>query len=370
MAELATLSGLDMDVESDSNDEVEEVQDLDEEYFPVEYKISSYGADYPVDGLVKRLIDKAIYVPTFQRSYVWNIYRASRFVESLLLGLPVPAIFLYREERDASLLVIDGQQRLRSLEYFYRGVFEPTRQQFALRRVQGPYEGRTYSSLEPADRRRLDDSILHAIIVRQDDPAEIEPTSIYHIFERLNTGGVLLRPQEIRSCVFHGPFAELLKQLNEDAHWRALVGRVSSRLRDQELILRFLSLLDDRDHYQKPMKEFLNRFMKHHQHLSAEQALKFSEIFAATTEAIHSLLGDRALKPRRSVNAALADSLMVAMALRIRRGSVTDASAIQLAYRNLLDDQRFAVLINATTTEESNVRARLELATEALRSAP
>ena len=103
--------------------EVEENADIEtEEYFPVEYSISSYGADYPVDGLVKRMAEDAIYIPSFQRGYVWNIYRASRFVESLLLGLPVPAIFLSREERSQRLLVIDGQQRLRTLEYFYAGV--------------------------------------------------------------------------------------------------------------------------------------------------------------------------------------------------------------------------------------------------------
>src|SRR5258706_15619947 len=107
--------------------DVEEAADVDtEENYPVEYAISSYGADYPVDGLVKRMSAGSIFIPPFQRSYVWNVYRASRFIESLLLGLPVPAIFLSRDESTQKLLVIDGQQRLRTLQYFYEGVFAPT----------------------------------------------------------------------------------------------------------------------------------------------------------------------------------------------------------------------------------------------------
>ena len=98
----------------------EEIEDsTGDEDLPFRYAISSYGADYPVDGLVKRLKEGTIYVPPFQRSYVWSVRDASRFVESLLLGLPVPGVFLSKEEGTNKLLVIDGQQRLRSLQFFY-----------------------------------------------------------------------------------------------------------------------------------------------------------------------------------------------------------------------------------------------------------
>ena len=202
-----------LDLDPLDQPEVEEAVDpLVEAYYPVEYAISSYGADYPVDGLVKRINSGSIYIPKFQRSYVWNIYRAARFIESLLLGLPVPAIFLYKETESNKLLVIDGQQRLRTLQYFYKGSFEPTERTFKLPKgVQQRFQGATYETLKADERLRLDDSIIHAIIVKQEDPSEDHsqgagPSSIYHIFERLNTGGVLLQPQEIRSCIFHGKF--------------------------------------------------------------------------------------------------------------------------------------------------------------------
>ena len=101
--------------------------------------------------------------------------------------------------------MIDGQQRLRTLQYFYRGIFEPDKREFALKGVTPEFEGVTYNSLKDHDRRRLDDSILHATIVRQETPSD-DDSSIYHIFERLNTGGIPLNPQEIRATIYHGEF--------------------------------------------------------------------------------------------------------------------------------------------------------------------
>ena len=142
----------------------------------VRYRISSYGADYPVDGLVKRLRHKDIVVPRFQRDFVWPVSQASRFIESLLLGLPVPAIFLSKDGRTQQLMVIDGQQRLKSLLFFYDGVLHG--KEFKLHGVIKELEGLTYRTLEEDDRRRLDDSILHAIVIKQDDP-ENDDSSVY-----------------------------------------------------------------------------------------------------------------------------------------------------------------------------------------------
>lgn len=158
------------------NGEVEEFFEEEQEVPPVQYDISSYGADYDVEGLVKRLNRKDILIPPFQRNYVWSINDASRFVESLLLGLPVPAVFLAKEESQ-KLLVIDGQQRLRSLQFFYNGFFNPRedekRQQvFRLAKVQKRFEGKTYQDLDEQDRIKLNDSLIHAIIVKQESPEE------------------------------------------------------------------------------------------------------------------------------------------------------------------------------------------------------
>lgn len=131
-----------------------------EEVAKIEYAMTSYGANYDVEGLVKRLERENIAIPDFQRDFVWSQVEASRFVESLLLGLPVPGVFLAREPQTEQLLVIDGQQRLKSLQFFYKGIFDPDEdgkfpKVFQLKKVQESFEGKTFQDLELRDQERL-----------------------------------------------------------------------------------------------------------------------------------------------------------------------------------------------------------------------
>ncbi len=335
-----------------------------EEFYPVEYNVTSYGADYDVEGLVRRMKGGDIEVPDYQRGYVWGIFEASRFIESLLLGLPVPAIFLSRDENQ-KLLVIDGQQRLRTLQYFYEGVFKPTKSEFALRKIHKHYEGRTYATLDERDRRKLDNSIMHAIIVKQEGPPENAPSSVYHIFERLNTGGIKLKPQEIRSAVFHGKFSKLLETLNRNVDWRTVFGRPSKDMRDQELILRFFALLHNSDRYEKPMKEFLNGFMLNNRNLQKFPSSLLTLEFEKALSLIEQQLGRRVFKPKSAVNAALCDAILVGIARRLQKGEISRPTMIRDRYDDLLADEDFLSAINSATTDEENVKYRLMASTEA-----
>src|ERR1700749_4004230 len=151
------------------------------------FTITSYGADYPVDTLVKRMKGEAFFIPEFQRSFVWSQRHASRFIESLLMGLPVPGIFLYKEAHSGKHLVVDGQQRLRTLQYFYEGVF--IEKAFRLVGVRAEWEGKTYKELPTNEQLKLDDSIVHATVFQKDEPKE-SIKSLYFVFERINSGGI------------------------------------------------------------------------------------------------------------------------------------------------------------------------------------
>ena len=129
----------------------------------------------------------------------------------------------------ADLLVIDGLQRLKTLQYFYEGRFPETDKVFRLRDIQSKYLGKTYQELDADAKQRLDDSIIHATVVKQDEPSE-DNSSIYLVFERLNTGGLQLQPQEIRSAIYAGEFAELLRELNQYPAWRNIYGKPSPRV--------------------------------------------------------------------------------------------------------------------------------------------
>lgn len=331
---------------------------------PFQYSITSYGADYPVDGLVKRIRAGDIYIPPFQRGYVWNLVQASRFVESLLLGLPVPGIFLSKEEETQKLVVIDGQQRLRTLQYFYDGIFGKSRREFALKSVQPQFERATYKTLLDEDRRRLDDSVIHATIVKQDVPSD-DDSSIYHIFERLNTGGTLLQAQEIRACMYHGEFNDLLNELNTNEAWRNLYGPLSKRMKDQELILRFFAIYFDAKGYKKPMIDFLNKHMASNRHLQHYSREDLSKLFTTTVELICDSLAEKAFKPRRSLNAAVFDAVMVGVARRLAKAPIADQRTLKKRYDELLEKPDFIKAYESATTDEESVRRRLQLATAA-----
>ncbi len=332
------------------------------------YSITSYGADYPVDGLIKRLGSNDIFIPPFQRKFVWNKTQSSRFVESLLLGLPVPGIFLGKEEETNRLLVIDGQQRLRSLWHFYKGSFEKG-DEFVLEGVASRFDGLGYNTLQDADRRRLDDSILHAIIVRQDQPDEDQSSSIYLLFERLNTGGSLLHPQEIRACIFYGPFNDLLDTLNQDASWRAVYGPENQRSKDKELILRFFMLFYDLDRYERPMEGALNGYMVRNRKLQKQSATELTNSFLPTVGVISEALGAAAFRPIRSINAAVFDAVMVGLARRLQTGSPIGAEQVSQAYARLLADDQFKEAYNYSTADEERVKSRISLASRYFGSA-
>jgi hypothetical protein len=321
-----------------------------------------------VEGLVKRIQRADILIPPFQRNYVWSQKDASRFIESLLLGLPVPGIFLAKEPDSNKLLVLDGQQRLKTLQFFYEGYFNPhddnkTQQVFKLINVQAKFEGRTHQTLEEQDRVKLNDSLIHATIVKQESPQD-DDTSVYHVFDRLNSTGRRLTAQEIRTAIDHGNLINLVKELNEHDSWRGIYGKRNSRLKDQELILRFLALFFDGAHYERPMNEFLNKFSKKYKQADQGFLSHAAKIFRDTVDLIAETVGRKAFRPISSLNAAAFDSVMVGLARRLERGPISDPATVKSAYDDLLTDPNFSTLISRSTSDESNVAARIDKATQ------
>lgn len=338
------------------------IGDDDEVGNSIRYMITSYGADMPVDGLVKRLDQDDIFIPDFQRNFVWTLAQASRFIESLLLGLPVPGIFLFKEPDTQKLMVVDGQQRLKTLQSFYKGVFGDKR--FHLTGVSDELKQKTYEALDTEDRRRLDDSILHATIFQQGKPSD-DRGSIYEVFERLNTGGTPLRSQEIRACVYRGRLNELLSELAQNQHWRQLyVGR-NSRKKDEEIILRFFALYYSLDEYERPMKRFLNEFMDVRRQLDQPQEDEFRRIFERTVETAATILTCTALRPERALNVSVADAVLVGLARRLESGKISDHSALKRAHEKLLKRFKDEALHTVGTTTKDRVNRRIQYAHEA-----
>lgn len=364
------------DLEGDKDETAEQVDDeaaKDRTISPIRYDVTSYGADYDVEGLVKRLRRGDILIPPFQRNYIWKQPEASRFIESLLLGLPVPGIFLAKERESEKLLVIDGQQRLKSLQFFYEGFFNPAegdskKHVFKLLGVQKAFEGKTFETLDSRDQIRLNDSLIHATIIKQESPSDGD-TSIYHVFDRLNSYGRLLTPQEIRTAIDHGPFIELIKDLNEYTPWRSIFGKKNNRLKDQELILRFLAFYFGSKDYQRPMNEFLNKFSNSNRRATEDFRNSARACFTRTVDVAWDSVGSKAFRPVSTINAAVFDSVMFGIAKRLDVGSSPKSELIREGYDQLMGDAVYLSLISQSTSDENNVKNRLAMAVKAFENA-
>ncbi|MFT3808087.1 DUF262 domain-containing protein [Arenimonas sp.] len=357
---------------TDEKDNDEVVDDTSSDgAVPVEkYAITSFGIDFDVEGMVRRLRKKELYVAEFQRKFVWSQAESSQFIESLLLGLPVPGVFLAREHDSQKLMIIDGQQRLMSLLYFYDGFFRPDESQksktvFSLSKVQPQFSGRTYETLETDDRLRLDNSVIHATILKQETPVEQEDSSLYYVFGRLNSGGRKVTPQEIRTAIYRGPLIDLVRELNKDKNWRAIFGGMSARLKDEELILRFLAFRDNFDKYERPMEEFINRFCRANRKPSKAFLAGAEGSFRAVCELAKTALGEQAFRPKRSLNAAVFDSIFYGLEKRIAAGPIKNRGALKFAYDQLLKDANYVNATSKATSDETSVIIRLTLAKDA-----
>ena len=340
--------------------------DSDATVVPENYDITSFGADYDVEGCVKRLIRGDIFIPPFQRDYVWNLKDASRFIESLLFGLPVPGVFLAKEQGTNKLLVIDGQQRLKTLQFFFSGFFNPKKDEkkhrvFKLTGVQERYEGKTFEDLEESDRVTLNDSIIHATIIKQESP-EGDDTSVYHVFERLNSGGRKLAAQEIRSALYHGGLIDLVSELNDNESWRNIFGKPHIRLKDVELIIRFFAFDTSSENYQKPMNNFLNKFTAKYRNPDKKTIQYFRNTFTDTINLLFSVIGKNTFKLEKGVNAAVFDSVMYGVSQRLSKGVIHDNADFKRSYNELLSDETYRKSVSQSTADDTSVALRTKLA--------
>jgi len=340
---------------------------------PKRYSVSSYGWDSDVEGLVKRLKRKDIYVPPFQRKFVWTKSNQSCFIESLILGLPVPNIFLAQDPETKRLNIVDGQQRLCSLRDYLNGTFSLSGQG-----IQENLKGRYFSKevakaqspkvLSDADARSLSDAILHAIVIKPDaaadDPVFVHEynKAIIQIFRRINTKGLRLTAQEVRRSIFHGPLDDLIRELNDDKAWRVLFGNRHSRLKDMELILRFIALCEDYRNYRAPMPKFLDSYMEQNRSMDAKKVEEMGTRFRKVVELIRDTIGKDGLYSGNTLKIARFDAVMTGFDayLAAHPEPRTDDALRRLAA--LEADEAYQESIEKFVNEPRRVKTRIDRA--------
>lgn len=358
----------------DVDDEIEVDDGTDDEELArhVEFDIATYPSDLTLAVIHEMWKDKDIAIPSFQRNFVWKIKQASLLIESFLLGLPVPQVFFYIDGRNKNL-VIDGQQRILSVVYFFEGYFGPENLQGrrAVFRLSGlsegsPYAGKRFADLGTQEQRKLKGAVLRAVNIKQLAPAN-QSTSMFHIFERLNTGGTPLKAQEIRNCVFHGPLVDSLHKVNEDPNWRTILAKkpLDKHQRDVEVILRIFAMSERGSEYEKPMKEFLNQQMRNYANERSIASIeKFVERFSEVTAAIVEQLDPKPFHVRGPVNLAAMDSVMAVLV----RNSTNVPKDLKARYATLLSNEDYRKAIFFNTSDPKEVQKRLELAHRVLMS--
>lgn len=348
-------------------DELDLEEEIDEVPY-VEFDISVSPSDPSLELLAQQIERKDIIIPFYQRKYVWKIEQASKLVESFLMGLPVPQVFLYVNSED-QLEVIDGQQRLMSVKYFIEGFFgevddKGKRTVFKLKGLseRSDYNGKTFADLSAREQRKFRNSTLRAINIKQLKPS-LRNDSVFHIFERLNTGGTQLKPQEIRNAVYRGNIVSSLTELNETPGWRRILGipRADKNQKDIELILRLFSLFEVWDEYEKPMLRYLNKLMDQERNFDSSRAKRFIKRFPEVIKIVNEAL-DKPFRPRGVINSAVLEAVMITLL----EDTKISAALLKKNYPILSTDKSFLAVIAGGTTDTLVLKSRLTLAEKIL----
>lgn len=357
-------------------------QEVDDDYSNDDlYNINSWGADLSFRELITMYDEGELAKPEIQRHYVWDKSEASRFIESLLMGLPVPSIFLARHDGEKKLIV-DGYQRIMSVRDYVRGIFSVDEKIFRLsntEKINARWRNKAFAELPEDAQRKIRSSTIHAIIFEQKHPNNSD-TSLFQVFERINTGGRTLTPQEIRNCVYQGAFNTALIDMNELASWRALYGvkPADTRMRDIEFILRFFALKSEevlgKTDGKVSLKKFLNEKMAKFNELSSSEILIMKFEFTNCIEALHQCLGLEAFMNIsekdlivQKFHPTVFDSIAVATSIALSNGlQPSQFSNLKDRRITLLKDSNYKEFTKNETMTIEHIKGRVSLAAKYL----
>ena len=281
--------------------------EINEKYNKGEIRIVTEQARYPLNS-IEALLDSEKYIrnPEYQRRKRWNNTRKSRLIESFIMNVPIPPIFLY--EIDYSIYeVMDGQQRLTAIYDFYKGKFELEGLEY-----WQELNGRNYQNLPEQVQKGIDRRYLSSIILLQETAKSKEEAEYLKqiVFERLNSGGEKLTAQETRNALHNGKFNRLCIKLSENDPFRKmwnlplesegeeklLESESYRKMEDVELVLRFFAYRHI-ENLKSPVDKFLDEYLKQANNYSDQTIENLENIFQETIQLIYSILGDLAFIP-------------------------------------------------------------------------
>ena len=345
-----------------------------------ERTVKTQNIEYDLETLVKKIKSGVIKLdPEYQRRHRWTDETSSGLIESLILNIPIPLIYISQDvdvdqevaSEMARYSVIDGQQRLTAINRYLLGQF-PLIGLTVLSNLNGSY----YKDLPPFLIRRLEERTLRCLRIDSTVDAQVK----YDIFERLNSGSVRLEPQELRNAVSRGEFNKLIKELAQTPSFRKLLqidnddpksNKKVQKMEDVELVLRFFALANDNyKKMKKGFKQFLSDEMDRMNKLNKVQLAQLRQEFLVTMGLILEKLGPQAfakykadgdkLKMMSRFNASVYDALSAAVHDGIKFGEPELPGGFEKKFRNLFRDQKFFASVEGSVNDFAKIDTRIK----------
>ena len=380
----------------DNDEDVYDIPDDNEEDTDTvftEYDLTASPNDFNIKTLFDFISSGIVKIPGFQRNYVWDIKRASKLIESIIVGIPIPQIFLYQESKNR-FIVIDGQQRYMTIYYFMLKRFPKYEKRNELRKYfegtekgipedilndneffndfnlelseklpdnPNPLNKKNYKTLGDDLKTTFDLRTIRNVIIKENIEDEKTSSAIYEIFNRLNSGGINLTPQEIRASLFHSDFYKMIYRINQNQNWRRITPSLTPDLhmKDIEIILRSFALLKDRGVYKPSMTKFLNKFSNSAKKFSEEDTKYFENLFEVFSDKYSNIEKGIFYTGNNRFSVTIFESIFYYScidAFNSRNFEVKIADINKLKILRVNEDYNKAILDNTASTKSINTR--------------
>jgi hypothetical protein len=363
-----------------TNEEEQEIDDIIEDDVNLDIeagqrKIIWQAKDFSIrEFLTMKNDGELLLQPNYQRNFVATDLIASKLIESILLDVPIPVVYL-AEEQDGSYSVIDGQQRLTSFLSFLEGKF-PDNRPFKLSglKVLPEINRRLFIDLDLELQKKIRSTTIHSIIIKKESNPDIK----FEIFERLNTGSTKLNEDEIRNTVYRGKYIDLLAELSENQGFHVLVRKdnFKKRMIYRGMILRFFALSEKSYlNYKSSMKQFSNKELRDNKDLSASKEKEYRNRFEHCLDLVKVVFGEMAFRRympgengdvgkwgESQINMALYDLQMVGFVNYTKNDVLAKADLVREGLLDLMiNNQQFRELLIWQTSDTDKLKKRFRI---------
>jgi hypothetical protein len=363
-----------------TNEEEQEIDDIIEDDVNLDIEVGQrkiiwQAKDFSIrEFLTMKNDGELVLQPTYQRNFVATDLIASKLIESILLDVPIPVVYL-AEEQDGSYSVIDGQQRLTSFLSFLAGKF-PDNRPFKLSglKVLPEINRRFFIDLDSELQKKIRSTTIHSIIIKKESNPDIK----FEIFERLNTGSTKLNEDEIRNTVYRGKYIDLLAELSENQGFHVLVKKdnFKKRMIYRGMILRFFALSEKSYlNYKSSMKQFSNKELRDNKDLSTSKEKEYRNRFEHCLDLVKVVFGEMAFRRympgengdvgkwgESQINMALYDLQMVGFVNYTKNDVLAKADLIREGLLDLMiNNQQFRELLIWQTSDTDKLKKRFRI---------